>query len=84
VDVLVSPRLNPESATKFLRRARETAQRSPTVLPYSNSCEKCHISPEIVLPQRVGNGQPLPELRSVYGALHLLGKYPVRIEVKSV
>src|SRR4029077_7784743 len=48
VDVLVSPRLNPASITKFLRRARETAQRLPTVLPFSNGCEKCHTSPEIV------------------------------------
>src|SRR6266478_8535092 len=48
VDVLVSPRLNPASTTKFLRTAREIAQRLPTVLPFSNGCEKCHTSPEIV------------------------------------
>jgi hypothetical protein len=48
VDVLVSPRLNPASSTKFLRRARETAQRLPAVLLFSNGCEKCHTSPEIV------------------------------------
>ena len=48
VEVLVSPRLNPASTTKFLRNARETAQRLPTVLPFSNGCEKCHTSAEIV------------------------------------
>ena len=32
----------------------------------------------------MGNGQCLSELRSTYIALNLLGKYPVRIEVKSV
>jgi hypothetical protein len=32
----------------------------------------------------MGNGQCLPELRSTYSALNLLGKDPVRIEVKSV
>ena len=85
VDVLVSPRLNPASTTKFLRRARETAQRLPTVLPFSNACEKCHISPEIVnFPEGMGDGQCLSELRSTHGAINLLGKYPVRIEVKSV
>jgi hypothetical protein len=31
----------------------------------------------------MGNGQRFSELRSAYGALHLLGEYPVRIEVKS-
>jgi len=36
------------------------------------------------LPQGMGNGQCLSELRSTYIALYLLGKYPVRIEVKSV
>lgn len=48
MEILVSPRLNPASTTKFFRRARETAQRLPTVLPFSNGCEKCHTSPEIV------------------------------------
>jgi hypothetical protein len=36
------------------------------------------------LPPRMGDGQCLSELRSTYIALNLLGKYPVRIEVKSV
>jgi hypothetical protein len=36
------------------------------------------------LPQAMGNGQCLSELRSTYSALQLLGKYPVRIEVKAV
>jgi len=35
-------------------------------------------------PQRTRNGQFLSELCSTYSALHLLRKYPVRIEVKSV
>jgi hypothetical protein len=32
----------------------------------------------------MGNGQCLSELRSTYIAVDLLGKYPVRVEVKSV
>ena len=85
MEVLVSPRLNPASTTKFFRRARETAQRLPTVLPFSNGCEKCHTSPEIVnFPQGMRDGQRLSELRSTYRAMQLLCNYPVRVEVKSV
>jgi hypothetical protein len=36
------------------------------------------------LPQGMGNGQRLTELRSACGALHLPGKYSVRVKVKSV
>ena len=46
--------------------------------------EMPYLSGNCELAQGMGNGQCLSELRSTYIALHLLGKYPVRVEVKSV
>ena len=46
--------------------------------------EMPYLSGNCELPQRMGNGQRLSELCSVYSALNLFGKYPVGIEVKSL
>ena len=47
-------------------------------------CEMPYLPGNCELPQGMGNGQCLSELRSSHIALNLLDKYPVRIEVKSV
>jgi len=47
-------------------------------------CEMPYLAGNRELPQRMGNRKRLSELRSTYNALGLLGKYPVRVEMKSV
>src|SRR6266566_6041001 len=54
-----------------------------SIVPFEWLREMPYLPGDYELPQGMGNRQCLSELRSTYGALHLLGKYPVRIEMKA-